>query len=85
MVSSHGLDIERSAHDLMQLIEESLASGHTRVALQRALMLERLGAAVPEAVRRALRPVAQRLPARELRRMQGAADAWIRMLGVRSW
>lgn len=78
-------DTRESARMLLELIRESLRAGHRRVAIQRIFMLRHLDGDLPDDLAAVLTDVVPRLNARELRRMQQAADDWVSMLRTRPW
>jgi len=85
MAKMSASDLDLAAERLSGLIRESLRRGHTRVALQRALMLHRLCGDIPPDLAEVVEHGTRRLPTRELGRMQRVAADWASMLEVRPW
>ena len=78
-------DAEESRQALRALIARSLKRGHTRVAVQRILMLQRLQGSLPDELAGIVAECLPRLPSRDVRRMRQAAEDWAGMLGLRAW
>ena len=73
--------IERSRHEvLLDLLEESLARGHWKLAVRRYLMLLACGCEVPEAPRAACERHLRRCEPRGLRKMEDDVRAWSRCI-----
>jgi len=73
--------IERSRHEvLLDLLEQSLARGHWKLAVRRYLMLLACGGEVPAAQRAACERHLRRCEPRGLRKMEDDVRAWSRCI-----